>query len=54
MSQLRRALLAEESAKLVLECAPDRVGFYTALGYEIFSIVADPAGPDAYLMERIR
>jgi len=54
LESVAAGLLAEESAKLVLECAPDRVRFYTALGYQIFSIVADPAGPDAYLMERIR
>jgi ribosomal protein S18 acetylase RimI-like enzyme len=46
------ALEGGEPAELVLECAPDRVDFYTGLGYEVISTFADPAGPDASLMRR--
>ena len=46
------ALAAGEPAELVLECAPDRIHFYTGLGYEVLSTFADPAGPDAYMMRR--
>ena len=46
------ALKVGEPAELVLECAPDRVPFYTGLGYEVLGTFADPAGPDAYLMRR--
>ncbi len=46
------ALAMGEPAELVLECAPDRVHFYTGLGYEVLNTFADPAGPDAYLMRR--
>ena len=41
-----------EPAELVLECAPDRVNFYSALGYEVLNTFVDPAGPDASLMRR--
>ena len=48
-------LATGESAVLVLECAPDRVSLYEGLGYEMISSIADPAGPDASLMQhRIR
>ncbi|SDM88121.1 Acetyltransferase (GNAT) domain-containing protein [Nocardioides szechwanensis] len=55
LESVAAALVTEESAVLVLECAPDRVSFYTGLGYEMISSIADPAGPDASLMQhRIR
>ena len=55
LESVAAALVTEESAVLVLECAPDRVSFYAGLGYEMVSSIADPAGPDAYLMQhRIR
>lgn len=44
--------LAEQAVDLVLECAPNRVGFYTGQGYEAISPIADPAGPDCSLMRR--
>ncbi|SDO15485.1 Acetyltransferase (GNAT) domain-containing protein [Nocardioides szechwanensis] len=52
LESVAAALETEEPAELVLECAPDRVGFYTGLGYETVSSIEDPAGPDAYLMQR--
>jgi GNAT superfamily N-acetyltransferase len=39
-------------AELVLECAPDRVGFYRSLGYDEVGPIEDPAGPDCSLMRR--
>ena len=50
LKSVTAALATGEPAELVLECAPDRVPFYTGLGYEVLSTFADPAGPDAYLM----
>ena len=52
LESVAAALMAEESTQLVLECAPDRVGFYTGLGYEMMSTDRRSAGPDAYLMQR--
>ena len=52
LESVATALEVGEPAELVLECAPDRVHFYTGLGYEVLSTFADPAGPDAYLMRR--
>jgi GNAT superfamily N-acetyltransferase len=46
------ALQVGERGELVLECAPDRAGFYTGLGYDVIGTFSDPAGPDAYLMGR--
>ena len=46
------AVEIKEPADIVLECAPDRVNFYTGSGYEVVSTFADPAGPDASLMRR--
>jgi ribosomal protein S18 acetylase RimI-like enzyme len=46
------ALTGGEPTELVLECAPDRVGFYSGVGFEQVSTFADPAGPDASLMRR--
>jgi GNAT superfamily N-acetyltransferase len=46
------ALAAGQPWELVLECAPDRVGFYAGLGYEAVRAIADPAGPDCSLMRR--
>lgn len=46
------ALAMGEPAELVLECAPDRVHFYTGSGYAVLKTFADPAGPDASLMRR--
>jgi hypothetical protein len=46
------ALVAGQPWELVLECAPDRVGFYAGLGYEAVRAIADPAGPDCSLMRR--
>ena len=55
----RRLMAAAEAAcdedlpvELVLVCAPDRVGFYAGLGYDVVSTIADPAGPDASVMHR--
>lgn len=52
LESVAAALETEESADLVLECAPDRVSFYAGLGYKITTSIVDPAGPDAYLMQR--
>jgi ribosomal protein S18 acetylase RimI-like enzyme len=46
-------LVAEQPAEVVLECAPDRVSFYTGLGYEAMGRIDDPAGPDCSLMRRL-
>jgi ribosomal protein S18 acetylase RimI-like enzyme len=46
------ALNGGEPTELVLECAPDRVRFYSGAGFEQVSTFADPAGPDASLMRR--
>jgi ribosomal protein S18 acetylase RimI-like enzyme len=46
------ALHGGEPTDLVLECAPDRVSFYSGVGFEEVSTFADPAGPDASLMRR--
>jgi GNAT superfamily N-acetyltransferase len=46
------ALDRGEPTDLVLECAPDRVRFYSGVGFEQVSTFADPAGPDASLMRR--
>ena len=52
LDSVATALEVVAPAELVLECAPDRLGFYEGLGYEPVSTFRDPAGPDAYLMRR--
>lgn len=52
LESVAAALATEEPAVLVLECAPDRVSFYAGLGYEKICGIADPAGPNASLMQR--
>ena len=51
LESVAAALATEGPLELVLECAPDRVGFYTGLGYKMICGIADPAGPDASLMQ---
>jgi ribosomal protein S18 acetylase RimI-like enzyme len=44
------ALAAHAPAELILECAPNRVSFYTGLGFEEVGTFADPSGPDCSMM----
>lgn len=46
------ALTGDGPTEVVLECAPDRVSFYSGAGFEQVSTFPDPAGPDASLMRR--
>ena len=44
------ALSEQAPTELILECAPNRVSFYTALGFEQAGTLADPVGPDCSMM----
>ena len=46
------AVVAGQPVQVLLECAPDRVSFYTGRGYEAVRSIADPVGPDCSLMRR--
>ena len=52
LESVAAVLVTEESAKLVLECAPHWVSFYTGLGYEVLCGVADTTGPNVSLLQR--
>lgn len=52
LDAVAEALTGDEPTDLVLECAPDRVSFYSSAGFEQVRTFADPTGPDASLMRR--